>query len=105
MFLIDRDKTAIEIGEFFGTCYPLLEDVGISVINILHRQPEMWVAVKDRLPKEDTRVLVAITDKNYKYVKEYVPKIDTDRRFEGRWVRWGERVTHWMPLPDLPIGF
>ena len=64
-----------------------------------------WIDVNDRLPKEDVRVLVAITDKNYKHVKKYVPKLDTDRRFDGKWVRWGEHITHWMPLPDEPIGF
>lgn len=55
-----------------------------------------WISVKDRLPDEDVRVLVYLdSDRSY-------TKIDTDRRFEGKWVRWGYDVTHWMPLPELP---
>lgn len=65
---------------------------------------QKWIDVNERLPEEDVRVLVAITDENYKHVKKYVPKLDTDRRFDGRWVRWGEHITHWMPLPEPPKG-
>ena len=31
-------------------------------------------------------------------------RIDTDRYLNGRWVRWGKNVTHWMPLPMPPKG-
>lgn len=56
-----------------------------------------WVSVKDRLPEEDIRVLVYLdSDRSY-------TKIDTDRRFEGKWVRWDSDVTHWMYLPECPI--
>ena len=55
-----------------------------------------WISVKDRLPNEDVRVLVYLnSDRNY-------TKIDTDRRLEGKWVRWGYDVTHWMCLPEPP---
>lgn len=55
-----------------------------------------WISVKDRLPEEDIRVLVYLdTDRSY-------TKMDTDRRFEGKWVRWGRDVTHWMHLPESP---
>ena len=30
-----------------------------------------WIDVNERLPKEDTRVLVTISDENYKYVQAY----------------------------------
>lgn len=56
-----------------------------------------WINVKDRLPYEDVRVIVYLnSDRSY-------TKIDTDRRFEGKWVRWGSDVTHWMPAPTPPI--
>ncbi|MBQ7347776.1 MAG: hypothetical protein IJW55_07450 [Clostridia bacterium] len=29
-------------------------------------------------------------------------KIDTDRYVDGKWVRWGKYVTHWMSLPEAP---
>lgn len=55
-----------------------------------------WISVKDRLPNEEERVLVAVdSDKSY-------TKIDTDRMIHRQWVRWGMSVTHWMPLPEPP---
>ena len=55
-----------------------------------------WICVKDRLPNDDVRVLV------YLGLGNYYTKIDTDRRVKGKWVRWGENVTYWMPLPEPP---
>lgn len=58
---------------------------------------QRWIPVTEWLPEYPERVLV--------YVKEYnfSPRmIDTDRRHNGRWVRWNGCVTHWMPLPDAP---
>ena len=58
--------------------------------------PYEWVSVEDKLPEEDIRVLVYLdTDRSY-------TKIDTDRRFEGKWVRWSTDVVYWMPLPPPP---
>lgn len=55
-----------------------------------------WISVEDKLPEEDVRVLVYLnTNRSY-------TKIDTDRRFEGKWVRWASDVTYWMPLPAPP---
>lgn len=55
-----------------------------------------WISVKDRLPDEEERVLVAVdSDKSD-------TKIDTDRMVYRQWVRWGMSVTHWMPLPEPP---
>jgi hypothetical protein len=53
-----------------------------------------WISVEDRLPDENTRVLVFIpyTD----------TKIDTDRILNGKWVRWIDKITHWQPLPEPP---
>ena len=61
-----------------------------------YRKQSEWISVEDRLPEEDVRVLVWLnTNRSY-------TKIDTDRRFEGKWVRWASDVTHWMPLPTPP---
>lgn len=55
-----------------------------------------WISVKEKLPEEDTRVLVHVdSDRSY-------TKIDTDRILDGIWVRWCTDVTHWMPLPEPP---
>lgn len=56
-----------------------------------------WISVKDRLPKNEERVLVAVdSDKS-------TTKIDTDRMVYRQWVRWVMSVTHWMPLPEPPM--
>lgn len=58
--------------------------------------PVKWISVKDRLPDNDIRVLVAVdSDKSD-------TKIDTDRMIYRQWVRWGMSVTHWMSLPEPP---
>lgn len=104
MFFIDRDKTAVEIGKFFADCHPSLPGIGISVINLLHKQPELWVSVNDGLPKSNTRCIVY-------YVHSYCDNdgyyaIDTSfyngEKFD---VHSTYKVTHWMPTPEPPIGF
>jgi hypothetical protein len=60
---------------------------------------QKWIPVTERLPQEDVRVLVWLTDGVNSYTK-----MDTDRRHNNRWVRWGMYVTHWMPLPTPPKG-
>lgn len=56
-----------------------------------------WISVKDRLPKNDNRVLVYMHENRLSYTK-----IDTDRLVHGEWVRWSDTVTHWQPLPEPP---
>lgn len=56
-----------------------------------------WIPVTELLPAEDTRVLVWIPNDTRSYTK-----MDTDRLHEGKWVRWGLSITHWMPLPEPP---
>lgn len=55
-----------------------------------------WISVDERLPEGDERVLVYLDSK-----RSYI-RIDTDRHYDGVWVRWGREVTHWMPLPEAP---
>ena len=65
-----------------------------------------WISVKDRLPENmDDRVLVLLPTKSYDYPIGN-QHIDTDRyRGEYRkWVRYGDKVTHWMSLPQPPKG-
>jgi hypothetical protein len=68
--------------------------------SVLHRagyRKQEWISVEERLPEDaDERVLVYIVSK-----RSYT-ELDTDRFVGGRWVRWGDEVTHWMPLPETP---
>ena len=63
-----------------------------------------WISVKDRMPEQNIRVLVWMQDNEEEYTQ-----IDTDRwsctMEQGyHWIRWGNNVTHWMPLPKPPKG-
>ena len=58
-----------------------------------------WIPVTERLPREDTRVLVWLVDGACKYTR-----MDTDRLHNNKWVRWRGYVTHWMSLPEPPKG-
>lgn len=55
-----------------------------------------WVSVKDRLPPEDTLVLV--------YVERFdeAPSMSTDVVVGGQWMRYPVDITHWMSLPETP---
>ena len=55
-----------------------------------------WNHVEDQLPEEDVRVLVCVNSERSD------TKMDTDRMLDGKWVRWGSDITHWMPLPEPP---
>ena len=52
-----------------------------------------WISVK-RPPTDEQRVLVKVPEILGS------PHVDTDRFVKGRWVRWGEKVTHWKPLQE-----
>lgn len=58
---------------------------------------QRWISVNEKLPDEETRVLVALDGTFNSYTL-----IDTDRILNGKWVRWSVSVTHWMPLPEPP---
>ena len=61
---------------------------------------QRWIPVTERLPKDrNERVLVKIRDA-HNIIGH--PDMDTDRYVVDSWVRWGENVTHWMPLPEPP---
>ena len=61
-----------------------------------------WISVEERLPDNfEERVLVCIEDGNCIIGN---PSEDTDRfdPIRKRWVRYGDMVTRWMPLPEPP---
>lgn len=68
-----------------------------------YRKPE-WISVEDDTPKNSlARVQVFLRSDDITDGIGF-PKIDTDRYIDGKWVRWGKCVTHWMPLPMPPKG-
>ena len=56
-----------------------------------------WIGVNEPPKDENQRVLVKLRSDTD---MQGYPKIDTDRFVNGRWVRWNNSVTHWMPLPE-----
>lgn len=56
-----------------------------------------WIPVTERLPDDDTRVLVYLRDG---YGGNEM--IDTDRFHNGRWVRWNKFISHWTPISISP---
>lgn len=59
-----------------------------------------WIDVNERSPQKNVRVLVYLKENACDYTR-----VDTDRRIDdGQWVRWGNNVAHWMPLPEPPSG-
>lgn len=62
---------------------------------------QKWISVKDRLPDNENQRVLAVCIGDYPIGH---PKIDTDRYTRGHWVRYGNDVTHWMPLPQPPKG-
>lgn len=53
-----------------------------------------WISVKDRLPTEFGYYLVVCSNKSH-------PQI---RLWDDAWDDIFHSVTHWMPLPEPPIG-
>lgn len=61
-----------------------------------------WISVKERLPEEQTGVLIAVKD-----CRSVIAQV-----WNGRWTDVGESgldyeqddVTHWMPLPEPPAS-
>lgn len=86
--------------------YKALE-MAISTISEL---PTPWISVKDKFPEKGQLVIVAIEkdSENFNHNRGAVDTswfiLDSSQPDGIRWVGIfsGERVTHWMPLPDAP---
>lgn len=65
-----------------------------------------WIPVTERLPAEDGTYLV-YTERGSVYTTHFY----TEKHFRNDYIReanWSQRgkvkVTHWMPLPEPPVG-
>lgn len=72
---------------------------GVCILQNNAGRTNGWISVKKAMPADaQTRVLVYVP----KDLLIGEPKIDTDRYSKNRWVRYGDNVTHWMLLPNMP---
>ena len=57
-----------------------------------------WISVEDGLPKDERTVLAANNEtvRTSYYIREDGAWGSLDSAF------WNDRITHWMPLPELP---
>lgn len=66
-----------------------------------YAQKHQWISVKDRLPEESTAddlnwVLAVVKGTNED------PDIFPCYLMDGEWGGFGDQVTHWMEMPELP---
>lgn len=62
-----------------------------------------WISVDDRLPDENTSVLVCNANGTTYDEREADIAYLENGQFDGVWCGRELKVTHWMPLPD-PFG-
>lgn len=115
---LTREKNKISKGEYISR-EALLEDIQaaedhggmgslvagtlkryvkrIPAVDVEEAKRVEWISVDERLPEGDNRVLVYLKDNPMSYTR-----IDTDRLVSKEWIRWGNTVSHWMPLPEPP---
>lgn len=62
-----------------------------------------WISVKDRLPENESEVLVSLTMlfQEYKIAFFHTKDFYLNSHSDEPLTKW---VTHWMPLPELPEG-
>ena len=80
-------------------CDQKIEGLADDVIDIIDNDltVQEWVSVKDRLPEENTTVIVA-TDDGVVFQCLY--------SYDG-WDLWDDNdvnITHWQPMPQPPKG-
>lgn len=83
-----------------------IEEQDAEIKALRDKVPE-WIPVSERLPEPGKMVLLTVSGKfkNISFVDAYeLGEFDTD---EGwileMWPEWKDlKVTHWMPLPELP---
>ena len=94
-----------EAREYHKLCHEALkrmreqESAKNAHYNCCKKATSSWISVEEKLPEEAIRVLVRLGGEK-PLIGE--PRMDTDRVVDGRWVRWFDLVTHWMPLPEPP---
>lgn len=60
---------------------------------------QKWIPVTERVPENNTRNVVCYIDPI-----DGEKTVSSDVFWKEHWVRFGEYVTHWKPLPEPPKG-
>lgn len=64
-----------------------------------------WISVNDELPKEGGRYWCYLEHQNdlgLSYLQWNCSYNENEKRFSDKYLTDGEKVTHWMPLPEPP---
>ena len=92
---------------FTPTFVEVPKDVLLQVLALPKAQ--QWISVKDRLPEDDTKVLVLTPKGRMRVARVTVPHQRINKRYDPLeawwWVDGFDRsvnATHWMPLPEPP---
>ena len=96
-----KDKSAKgDMGCFYNT---IIQNDIDALKGLPSAQPEQrWIPVTERLPNDDTEVIVSCTDDSGDGKFSYVT---TGWHFKGMWIVNNERcffVRAWQPLPEKP---
>lgn len=76
--------------------------IPVTIQEILDTQTQRWITVAERLPEDDTEVIVSCTDDSGDSEFSYTT---TGWHFKGMWIVNNERcffVRAWQPLPEKP---
>ena len=94
------EEMARTIWDYSSASKQECEEVAEILYNADYHKQSKWISVDERLPEENTEVLIYCKTNNGKEVF-FVDKI---RYFRGIaiWDVWNGKVTHWMPLPEAP---
>lgn len=69
-----------------------------SSIHELTAEDVEWISVKDRPPGVDQVVFACLDNGQYQTVRTaYISSCG-----EWKWIDENQKVTHWMPLPEMP---
>lgn len=105
---VDKEMFHDAIGVWPGGCIDGYDPVGVmELADLIEPKPEQtfrWVSVEERLPESAGEYIVAYHPCYCACVNEAVTLIGMDS-FRGK-TAWSkrkyQRVTHWMPKPELP---
>ena len=95
-----ENKEALDyLSHMYDTVYSPRYKYAISLAicalkTVIRSEYNKWNDVNEILPEDSRRVIV--------YIPNTETKIDTDRIVENKWVRWGDKITHWHELPNAP---
>lgn len=87
---------------FGENCHDGMTDALAYIEQLEAAQPK-WISVKDRLPGEQTdRYFVTIKTYEGIQVTQTCVWAWNENDEVGKFIHWGDKITHWMPMPEPP---